>query len=238
MNAISQFARRSETPFGPRRGNPHQAQGRERSARQFAGGIRAQTSFGEAVAFAEWLNQLEGKECTLPTETEWERAVRAPEDILGLRNQLPWELLAVPRALRTGAYSAEILYGEVGSDVARFRSTIKLLAGRASKIATLDPEEVEYGHQAALFWAEIGKVKEFIGTTPAISEIAAELRTARFQVLGKDTPPIAMKAVATALLLIAEAKRLDEPLVDRFVETLEAGGFDSFAQDALRDSRG
>ncbi len=102
----------------------------------------------------------------------------------------------------------------------------------------MKPEEVEYGHQAALVWAEVGRCKEFIGISPVISEIVAELRTARFQFLGKDTPPRAIQAVALALSFAAEAKRFDTPLVDRIVKALEDGGIDSLAPDALRNSDG
>jgi hypothetical protein len=120
----------------------------------------------------------------------------------------------------------------------RFRSAIRTLKARADRTGSVTPDEVEYGHQAALVWAEIGRLKEFIGTSAVISELIAELRTARFQFLGKDTPTVAMQAVASALRLITEAHRLDTSLVDRVVEVLEAGGIDSLAPDALRDSDG
>ena len=81
-------------------------------------------------------------------------------------------------------------------------------------------------------------MKEFIGVSPAISEIVAEFRTARFQFLSKDTPPTAMRSIALALRLVVEAKRLDTTLVDCVVEALANGGIDSFAPDSLRDSRG
>jgi hypothetical protein len=81
-------------------------------------------------------------------------------------------------------------------------------------------------------------LKEFIGTSPVISEIVAELRTARFQFLGKDTPPAAIHALASALRIIAEATRLDTALVDRVVETLDEGGIDSLAPEVFRDSDG
>jgi len=72
----------------------------------------------------------------------------------------------------------------------------------------------------------------------AISEIVAELRTARFQFLGKDTPESALNALRSALKVVADAQRLDEGIVDRVVETLEVGGVDSLAPDALRDGDG
>ena len=100
----------------------------------------------------------------------------------------------------------------------------------------MSPEEVEYGHQATLVWSEVGRLKEFIGTTAVVSEIVAELRTARFQFLGKDTPPAVIFALASAFRLVAEAKRLDTALVDRVVKTLEAAGIDPLAPEILRDA--
>ena len=141
-----------------------------------------------------------------------------------------------PKRLHVGTYSEEALYGAVDSPVVRFRSAILALKVRAERTASMKPEDVEYGHQTALIWAEVGRFKEFIGISPVISEIAAELRTARFQFLGKDTPPASLQAVASALRLVAEAKRFDAPLVDRIVKALEHGGIDSLAPDALRDS--
>jgi hypothetical protein len=109
---------------------------------------------------------------------------------------------------------------------------------RVEKVKSLDPGQVEYAHQATLFWAEIGRLKEFIGTSPLISEIVAELRTARFQFLGKDTPPMTIRAMAVALRFVTEAKRLDAGLLDRVVAVLEEGGIDSLAPDSLRDPNG
>jgi hypothetical protein len=137
-----------------------------------------------------------------------------------------------------GTYSEETLYGAAGSPVVRFRSAIQALKVRAEEARSANPEEVEYSHQSTLLWAEVGRLKEFIGASPVITEIVAEFRTARFQFLGKDTPPAVIRAVAAALRLIAEAKRFDAALVDRVVEALEEGGIDSLAIDALRDSHG
>jgi hypothetical protein len=120
--------------------------------------------------------------------------------------------------------------------MARFRFAIQSLKARAERTASLTPEDVEYGHEAAILWAEIGRLKEFIGNSSVVSELVAELRTARFQFLGKDTPAPTTQALASALRLVAEAKRFDTLLVDRVVEALEKGGFDPLAPDALRDS--
>ena len=160
-------------------------------------------------------------------------------DIFAVRrnDQLGDEVLG-PKRLYVGNYSEAALYGAAGSPIARFRSAIEALKDRAERIASLNPEEVEYGHQSALFWAEVGRLKEFIGTSPIISEISSELRTARFQFIRKDTPLIVIRAIASALHFIMEAKRLDTVLVDRIVETLENGGVDSLAPDLLRASCG
>jgi len=154
------------------------------------------------------------------------------------RNDQAGNEVVGPKHLHVGTYSEEALYGAAGSLMVRFRSAIQALKVRAERAASVTPEEVEYGHQAALVWAEVGRLKEFIGTSPVVSEIVAELRTARFQFLGKDTPTTAMGAVVSALSLVAQAKRFDASLVDRIVAALEIGGIDSLAPDGLRDSDG
>ena len=116
----------------------------------------------------------------------------------------------------------------------RFRSAIQALALRAQSTSALDPGQNEYGHQASLFWAEVGELKEFLGLSPTVSEIVAEFRTARFQFLGIDTPAAAMEAVSIALKLVADAKQIDSELVDEMVEILEGGGVDPLGQDRLR----
>jgi len=172
-------------------------------------------------------------------QVEASGAAPSSYDIFAVRrnDQLGDEVFG-PKRLHVGSYSEQALYGIVGSHVLRFRSAIQDLKGRAEKAASADPAEVEYGHQVALVWAEVGRLKEFIGSSPVISEIVAELRTARFQFLGKDTPTTVIKAISSALSLVTHAKRLDESLVDRVVEVLEAAEIDSLAPDALRNPHG
>lgn len=134
-----------------------------------------------------------------------------------------------------GTYSDELLYGAARSPVLRFRSAIQALRIHADRTAALNEDGLEYGHQAALVWVEIGQLKQFIGASPIISEIVAELRTARFQFVRKDTPHPVMQSLAAALGLISEAKRFDTALVDRCVDVLETAGIDSFAPDSLRE---
>jgi hypothetical protein len=143
-----------------------------------------------------------------------------------------------PKQIHVGDYSEEMLYGAVGTPFTRLQAAIRNLIPRAEKVDSLDPSQVEYSHQVTLFWAEIGRLKEFIGTSPAISELVAELRTARFQFLRKDSPPKVIRALACVFRLITEAQRLDTHLVDRIVGVLEEGGIDSLAPDSLRDSNG
>ena len=139
-----------------------------------------------------------------------------------------------PKPLQVAKYTESELYGASGSSSARFRTALLACAARARQASGTGGEDVEYGHQATLLWAEVGRLKEFVGLTPDVSGMVAALRTARFQYLGKDTPPTAVKAIADAIGLVVEAARWDEALVDRFVDILELGGFDSFAPDALR----
>lgn len=145
-----------------------------------------------------------------------------------------------PKNLHVGNYSEEALYGAASSPLPHFRSAIRTLAARAARaaraasVAGLEPDEVEYSYQVTLFWADLGKLKDFLGVSTSVSELVTELLTARFQFIGKDTPASAMKALAQALAISAGAKRLDSAVVERVVDALEAGGIDSLAPDALR----
>lgn len=152
------------------------------------------------------------------------------------RHKLAGDQIMGPIKFHVGNYSEEVLYGAAGSQMTRFRSALQALALRAESISLLDPEQTEYGHQATLFWAELGRLKEFLTASPVISEMVAELRTARFQFLGTDTPVATMRALSSALHLGAEAKRFDTPLVDQMVDLLEAGGVDPLAPDRLRQA--
>lgn len=141
-----------------------------------------------------------------------------------------------PTPLHVGRFSEKALYGAAGSPVMHFRSSIQELKNQAERAASFDQESIDYGYHAALVWANVGRLKDFIGASPIITEIVAELRTARFQFLGKDTPVAAMQALAEGLALVAKAPRLDSLLVDKLVNILEKGGIDSLAQDALRNA--
>lgn len=154
------------------------------------------------------------------------------------RNQFAGSEVFGPNAWHAGKYNEKTLYGAAGSPIFRFRSAIQALKILADKAKSIDPENVEYGHQATLFWSEVGKLKDFVGLSPVISEIVAEMRTARFQYLEKDTPLPALDAVAEALRLLTEANRLDPELVDVVVSILEEGGIDSLAQEGLREAHG
>lgn len=165
--------------------------------------------------------------------------VRSSYDVFAVRrNPQHGDEVFGPKTFHVGTYSEEMLYGAAGSPLVRFRSAIQALKSRAEQAGAANPEDIEYTHQSTLLWAEVGRLKEFIGMSPVVSEIVAEFRTARFQFLGKDTPPAVIRAVAAAFRLIAGAKRFDTALVDRVVEGLEEGGIDSLAIDALRDSHG
>lgn len=143
-----------------------------------------------------------------------------------------------PKPLHVGTYSEEELYGAAGSPLLRFRSAMQSLKATADRTAQLDPDEVEYGHQTALFWADVGRLKDFMGSSTVISEIVAELRTARFQFIAQDTPKSAVQAIVAALSLVVNAQRLDTSLVDRFVDVMESGGIDPLAPAGLRNFDG
>jgi len=150
------------------------------------------------------------------------------------RNSAVGDEIFGPKTIQIGTYSETELYGAAGSPSSRFRAAIQALADNARRVSGLDPETLEFSHRITLLWADMGRLKEFIGTTPIITEIVSELRTARFQFLARDTPREMVMALANALKLLVEARRMDTGLVDRFVETLEQGGFDSLAFDILR----
>jgi hypothetical protein len=141
-----------------------------------------------------------------------------------------------PMHLNVGVYSERELYGASGSLIPRFRSTILDLAEKAQSICLLDPTEIEYAHRTALFWSDVSNLKVFLGTSSAISELVAEFRTARYQVIGKDTPVNLVKAVGKALDLVSTAARFDSDLVDSVIDTMEDGEFDSFAPNAFSDN--
>ena len=172
-------------------------------------------------------------------KAEAEGSVSSNYEMILLRRSdaLPPEIFG-PQRIPGGTYSAEELYGAAGSPLAHFRSTVRTLLGRAEAAGAASPGSLDYAHHVALLWADIGRLNEFLGASNAISEIVAELRTARFQFLGKDTPESVLNALRSALKVVADAKRLDEGIVDRVVETLETGGVDSLASDALRDGDG
>lgn len=172
-------------------------------------------------------------------QLEMSGAVPSNYDIFAVRrNDQVGDEVFGPKCLHVGHYSEEALYGIAGSPLLRFRAAIQDLKSRAEKASSADPGNVEYGHQVSLVWAEVSRLKGFMGSSPVISEIVAELRTARFQFLGKEVPISVMRALFSALSFVTESKHLDTTLVDRIVDVLEEGGIDSLAPDVLRDPNG
>jgi len=141
-----------------------------------------------------------------------------------------------PKSLAIGNYTEEALYGAASSPLPHFRSAIRSLAMKSAQIAALDQDDVEYDYQITLFWADVGRLKDFLGVSAHVSELVSEFLTARFQFIGKDTPQSAIAAIARGLSIASEARRLDSAVVERVVDALETGGMDSLAVDALRSS--
>ena len=161
-----------------------------------------------------------GQESTLHIEASG--SVPSNYDIWAVRrNDDVGDEIFGPRQLFVGTYSEEILYGAAGSAVMHFRSVLQNIKSRAERAASLNLDDVEYAHEVALMWADVGRLKDFLGTSAVISEIVAEFRTVRFQFLRKDTPKTIIQALVAALSLIADAKRFDSSLVDRVVDALE-----------------
>lgn len=148
------------------------------------------------------------------------------------------EIFGQKTAVLLGNYTERDLYGAgLGNPTIAFKSALGLLKDRADRLARLDPDDpdtAEYGHQAALFWADVGALKSFIGISPVVTELVAELRTLRFQFLRKDTPSAIFQGLARALGCLPESSPWTTLDVDQFVETLEEAGYDSLAIDALR----
>jgi hypothetical protein len=130
--------------------------------------------------------------------------------------------------------SLATLYGAVDSPQIRFRFAIQNLKDTASSAQAAAPDSSEYVHQVNLLWSKITGLKEFFGTSPVIDEIVAELRTARFQHLRKDTPPIVVSSINRALEHLLQAQRFDDLLTDQIAEILESSGIDSLAIDSHR----
>ena len=133
-----------------------------------------------------------------------------------------------------GTYRGEDLYGTDGSRIVAFKSALQGLRLRVEQILKIDAESVEYAHQVSLLWSDVGHLKDFLGTSPEITELVAELRTARFQFLRRDTPVAMLDSMAKALRFVGDSPRWNAEMVDRFVEILEEAGFDSLAIDGLR----
>jgi hypothetical protein len=157
-------------------------------------------------------------------------------DIFAIRRNANEEEIFGPYKLNIGHYSDEELYGVSGSPLQKFRFSIKAAANNAKTASELDDDDVGYAHSVTLFWANLAQLTGFIGQSPGITEIVAELRTARFQFLRKDTPKTFITAISKALRELSEAKAFDSIAVDRFVEQLSQAGFDSLAQDGIRDT--
>lgn len=152
------------------------------------------------------------------------------------KNDLAGSEVFGPKNLSIGNYSEEALYGAASSPLPHFRSAIRTLAAKSAMIAALNQDDVEYDYQITLFWADVGRLKDFLGVSPHVSELVSEFLTARFQFIGKDTPQSAIEAIARGLSIATEARRLDSSVIERIVDALESGGLDSLAVDALRSA--
>ena len=133
-----------------------------------------------------------------------------------------------------GSYTESSLYGAATSPLPAFFSSVRALAAKAENIRQFSDSDVEYHYQVTHFWTEFVKLSQFLGVSASVSEIVAEFLTARLQFLKKDTPVKAIAAIADALSIVSEAKRLDSYVVEKVADALESGGIDPLAVDALR----
>lgn len=140
-----------------------------------------------------------------------------------------------PKNVYIGDYPEDLMYGATSSPLPQFQSAIRALFAKARKIETLEQDDIEYSYQVTLFWSDLAKLTKFIGLSAHVSEIIAELLTARYQFLGKDTSKSAMGAISNALGIATEAKRFDSSVSEKMADALEAGGMDPLVLDSLRN---
>lgn len=125
-----------------------------------------------------------------------------------------------------GNYTEETMWGAAVSPLPRFRSTVTALAEKAASASEFDETGVEYGYQMTALWAAIGKLKDFLGLNPRVSQLVALLLAAKVQFQKKDTPLAAARALANSLRLISAAARYDSSAVIASAKALRAGGID------------
>jgi hypothetical protein len=140
--------------------------------------------------------------------------------------------------VKVGTYSEDVLYGKEGSLRIAFKAELENLRAACDELARMEAASLEYAQQSTLTWARVGRLKAFLGKDPVITELVAELRTARYQFLRRETPGDFFRGLGIALRLVTESRRWDADLVDAFVEALESVGHDSLAVDALRTGDG
>jgi hypothetical protein len=135
-----------------------------------------------------------------------------------------------------GSYTESTLLAKAFNPQGRFVAALRNVSDKAESILSLDPTDIQYCNDTTLFWADVVALKSFLGSSLVIDEILAELLTARFQMLRRDTPPEFLRAIREGLKIVLSTKTLDTTLVIRMVTAFDQGGFDSFAPEALRKS--
>ena len=140
-----------------------------------------------------------------------------------------------PTRIHGDTYTSEQLYGAVKSPIPHFRSKLRGLEAKAGEITKCEEYAAEYFYEVTLFWAEVGKLSEFLGASREVDEIITNLTTARFLFLGKDTPMAAIEAVGAAMKLATTANRITFAVADQVADVLEAAGLDLLVVDSLRD---
>jgi hypothetical protein len=140
-----------------------------------------------------------------------------------------------PARIQGGSYSSEQLYGATQSLIPHFRSKIRGLEQKVAGVTKCEEYDAQYFYEVTLFWAEVGKLSEFLGASREVDEIITNLTTARFLFLGKDTPMVAIVAVGAAMKLVTAANRITFAVADQVGDVLEAAGLDLLVVDSLRD---
>jgi hypothetical protein len=147
-------------------------------------------------------------------------------------NEQAGQEILKPRNVAIGSYTEDFMFGAAISALPQFRSAIRHLSESAVNIAKLSADSSEYSYQVTIFWAAVGKLKEFLGINPLVSQFIGLFLTVKFQFRKKDTPTSAIAAVGKGLQLVADAKRYDKVALMACAEAMESGGIDCFAFDS------
>ncbi|MBL9173850.1 MAG: hypothetical protein JNL10_09970 [Verrucomicrobiales bacterium] len=127
------------------------------------------------------------------------------------------------------------LSGSADSIPAKFRERLLFLWRHGKQILGQCFDPLEYRVRVDQFWGHVGSLKEFLGTTGAITELVVVLRSIRFQFLGKQTPRDILRSLLDVFRDVANSPSIASGKVDHFLNRLDALGFDLNVPQASLD---